>query len=93
MTERVNNMETKKECTEKLVASYKEQIKDLKDEIKALRELLDCAAANISILVEKKGGSCTISKKSVSEALGKYRLHAYADGAGNYVLNLVEDKK
>lgn len=78
---------------EKVIASYKETIIGLKEEIAALTELLDCAAANISLLVKEQGGTQKISKAAVAEALGKYRLCAVQDNEGNYVLSLTEEGK
>lgn len=88
-------MDTNKEIArrDKMIASCKAEISQLKEEIAALTELLDCAAANISMLVEDKGGTCKISKKAVAEALGKYRLHAHTDEDGNYVLCLYTEGK
>ena len=76
---------------DKRIESYKKDILALKEEIIALKQLLDCAVANISLLVKEKGGSCKISRSDVSKALGKYRLQARSDGEGNYLLELVED--
>ena len=68
-------------------------IKDLKEEIQALRQLLDCAAANIAILVGESGGKRKISRSDVSEALGKYHLSATCDDEGNYILEAVKTQK
>ena len=68
-------------------------IKELREEIVALRQLLDCAAANIVILTEKSGGIRKISRKDVSEALGKFRLNAKCDDDGNYILETVRENQ
>lgn len=66
-------------------------IKELREEIVALRQLLDCAAANIVILTGESGGARKISRKDVSEALGKYHLNAKCDDEGNYILETVKE--
>lgn len=83
-------MDYKKEIRrrDRRIDSYRKQVAQLNDEIIALRQLLDCAAANIVLLVRDKGGMRSLSKKEVSEALGKYRLAARNDGEGNYVLEI-----
>ena len=72
------------------ILNDKKLIKELKSEIEALRQLLDCAAANIAMLVKDGGGNRKISRKDVSEVLGKYRLSAKCDADGNYILETVE---
>lgn len=74
-----------------IIGTYKKNIAELKEEIVALRQLLDCAAANIVILTEQKGGKVTLSKERVCEALGKYRLCATRDNKGNYILEISEE--
>lgn len=80
------------------IGRYKKRIKDdeakiraLAEENAALRQLLDCAAANISLLVKEQGGKRKLSQKEVSEALGRYRLHASRDEEGSYILCLCEE--
>lgn len=87
-------MDLKKEIERRdfKIANDKKVIKELREEITALRQLLDCAAANISLLVKEQGGERKLSKKDVSEALGKYRLCARCDKEGNYILKLYEEK-
>lgn len=58
----------------------KKRITELTEEITALRQLLDCAAANIAILTYESGGERRISAKEVKSALGKYELHARREG-------------
>lgn len=72
------------------IARDKEKILALTEEIIALRQLLDCAAANISLLVKESGTVRKISKNEVREALGKYHLQAKCDKEGNYVLEIIE---
>ena len=78
---------------EKRIESDKKKILALTEEIEALRQLLDCAAANISLLVKEHGGERKLSKNDVSEALGKYSLCASRDEEGNYILKLYEEKR
>lgn len=80
------------------IGRYKKRIKDdemkicaLTEENAALRQLLDCAAANISLLVKEQGGERKLSQKEVREALGRYLLHASRDKEGNYILCLSEE--
>ena len=68
-----------------------EKIVRLKEEIEALRQLLDCAAANMVMLVGEAGGERKISRKDVSDALGKYRLSAKCDDEGNYILKTIKE--
>ena len=65
------------------------EIKAKEEEISAMHELLDCAAANLILTVKEK--TVKISKKEVSEALGKFNLRAKDDGNGNYILEIVEE--
>ena len=86
-------MNTEKEIgrRDKRIADDKKLIKELKEEIVALRQLLDCAAANIVMLAKDTGGLRKISKKEVSEVLGKYRLSAKCDDGENYILEVVQE--
>lgn len=76
---------------ERRIANDKKKICELMEENEALRQLLDCAAANISLLVKEQGGVRTLSQNDVKEALGKYHLHASRDESGNYILRLSEE--
>ncbi len=76
---------------DKKIEALKKEIKAREEEITAMHELLDCAAANLVLTVKEKGGKLSLSKKAVSEALGKYRLTAKDDGDGNYLLEIVEE--
>ena len=77
------------ERRDKCIKDREKTISELREEITALYQLLDCAAANIVLLVGKCGGIRKLSKKEVSDALGKYKLTAKRDGDGNYVLETV----
>ena len=77
--------------TDNRIKAYKNTIEELKEEIVALRQLLDCAAANIVLLTNEKGGKAILSKAQVREALGRYKLNANRDGEGNYVLEIREE--
>ena len=79
------------ERRDKRISDDAKQISELKEEIEALRQLLDCAAANMVMLVGEQGGKRKISRKDVGEALGKYRLSAECDDAGNYILEIVKE--
>ena len=87
-------MDTVKEIArrDRRISNDKKLIDELKSEIEALRQLLDCAAANIVMLVKDSGGSRKISRKDVSRVLGKYRLSAKCDDEGNYILETAEER-
>ena len=76
---------------DKKIEDLKKKIKAKDEEIAAMHELLDCAAANIAVLVKEANEIVSISKKKVSEALGKYRIHAKDDGNGNYILEIANE--
>ena len=78
---------------EKKIENDKKLIAELKEEIVGLRQLLDCAAANIYLLSGEKGGKCTIPIEKVRDALGRYRLSAFRDKNGNYVIETKEAEK
>lgn len=84
-------MEYKKEIDrrDKKIENLKKEIKLREEEIEAMHQLLDCAAANLMLAVKEK--TVTISKKEVSGALGKFHLRAKDDGNGNYLLEIVEE--
>lgn len=79
------------ERRDKKISDDKKRIAELTEEIEGLRQLLDCAAANICLLVAEKGGTRKISRSDVRQALGKYHLCAKSDDEGNYLLELVEE--
>ena len=85
-------MDYKKEIArrDKKIEDLKKEIKVKNEEIAAMNELFDCAAANIAVLLKEADEIVSISKKAVSEALGKYSLRAKDDGNGNYLLELLE---
>ena len=87
-------MNTEKEIKrrDKRIADDKKLIDELKEEIVALRQLLDSAAANLVMLVKDSEGVMKISRREVSEALGKYRLSAKCDDGENYILQVTEEK-
>ena len=76
---------------DKRIETYKNEAIELREEITALRQLLDCAAASIVLLTKEKGGKVTLSKTRVSEALSKYHLSAKRDKDGNYELEIKEE--
>lgn len=76
---------------DKKIADDRKVINELKEEIEAMRQLLDCAAANIAMLVKEQGGKRVISSNDVKNALGKYRLFANRDKEGNYILEISEN--
>lgn len=76
---------------DKKIADDKKLIDELKEEIEAMRQLLDCAAANIAMLVKEQGGKRIISADDVKNALGKYSLYARKDEEGNYILEICEN--
>lgn len=76
---------------DKRIETYKNTVAELREEITALRQLLDCAAANIVLLTKERGSKVTLSKAEVSNALGKYRLSANRDKDGNYELEIKEE--
>ena len=77
---------------DKKIGDLKKIISGLNEEITALKQLLDCAAANIAMLVKEEGGKRIISASDVSDALGKYRLVSEKDENGNYVLQIEENE-
>lgn len=72
------------------IEEYKNRIRELEEEISAMKELLDCAAANLMVAVKEQGGKILLAKKEVSDALGKFSLSAKDDGNSNYILEIVE---
>ena len=82
-------MDYKKEIErrDKRMESYKKEVAELKEELQGLGQLLDCAVANLVLAVKEK--TLRISKREVSEALGRFHLSAKDDGNGNYVLEIL----
>ncbi len=87
------NAENEIKRRDKRISDDKKLIEELEEKIVALKQLLDCAAANIAVLVKETDGVRKISKKKVSEALGKYHLSAECDDGENYILKLIEEKQ
>ena len=76
---------------DKKIADDKKVISQLREEIEAMRQLLDCAAANIFMLVKEQGGKRIIAADDVKNALGNYTLQATKDKEGNYILEICEN--
>ena len=85
-------MDYKKEIgrRDKKIEELKNKVREMEEEISAMRELLDCAAANLMVAVHEKGEKLLLSKKEVSDTLGKFSLTAKDDGEGNYVLEITK---
>ena len=79
------------ERRDKKISDDKKRIEELTEEIVGLRQLLDCAAANIAMLVKEQGGKRILSADDVKNALGNYRLFATKDKEGNYILEICEN--
>ncbi len=75
---------------DKKIEDDKKVIAQLREEVTGLKELLDCAVANIVMLVKESGGRRKISKQSVGKVLGQYRLYA-KDDDDNYILEIKEN--
>lgn len=77
---------------DKKIEDLKTEIKAKEEEISAMHQLLDCAAANLVILVKKAGRPIvSLSKKEIAEALGIFHLRAKDDGDGNYLLEIMSE--
>lgn len=86
------NLKNEIEKRNRKIENDKKIIGELKEEITALRQLLDCAAAYIKILANEKGGEVKMSSDDIKEALSKYRFVATKDGEGNYILKVEENE-
>ncbi len=75
---------------EKRIASYKTEVCELHEEIVALRQLLDCAAANLVLILKDGEQPRALSKDDVRKALGKYHLAAREEG-GFYILEIISE--
>ena len=75
---------------EKRIESYKTEVRELHEEIIALRQLLDCVAANLVLTLKDGETPRTLSKDDVREALGKYHLAAREEG-GFYILEIISE--
>ena len=78
---------------DKKIEDDKRVIKELSEEIVALRQLLDCAAANIALLAYEQGGIKKLSAEDVKEALGRFTLSARRDNEGNYLIEVCDRGK
>ena len=81
------NFRNEVDLRDRKIEGLKKEIKSQKEEIAAMYQLLDCAAANLMLAVKEK--TLRISKREVSEALGRFHLSAKDDGNGNYVLEIL----
>lgn len=83
-------MEEKIKRLEKRIASYKEEVRELHEEIIALRQLLDCAAANLVLVLKEGETPRALSKEDVKDALGKHHLAAREED-GFYILEILSE--
>ena len=61
---------------DKRIEAYKREVNELYEEIVAMRQLLDCAAANLVLIMADGEKPRSLSKEDVKNALGKYHLSA-----------------
>lgn len=83
-------MANEKERLEKRIAAYKEEVRELHEEIIALRQLLDCAAANLVLVLKDEKSPHALSKEDIKNALGKYHLSAKEE-SGFYILEILSE--
>ena len=86
------NLKKEIEKRNRKIENDKKVIGELKEEVTALRQLLDCAAAYIKMLANEKGGEVKMSSNDIKETLGKYRFAATKDDEGNYILKVEENE-
>ena len=72
------------------IEGYKKEVNELCEEIVAMRQLLDCAAANLVLVLKDGEKPRSLSKEDVKNALGKYHLSAREEN-GFYVLEIIEE--
>ena len=72
---------------DKRIDAYKKEVRELCDEIEALRQLLDCAAANLILILKNADTPLALSKDDVRKALGSYHLSA-REKDGFYMLEI-----
>lgn len=72
------------------IETYKKEINELCEEIVALRQLLDCAAANLVLILKDGEKPRALSKEDVKNALGKYHLAARGED-GFYILEIIQE--
>ena len=75
---------------DKRIEAYKKEVSELCEEIVAMRQLLDCAAANLVLALADGGKPRSLSKEDVKNALGKYHLSAREED-GYYILEITEE--
>lgn len=80
-------MANEKERFEKRISAYKEEVRELHEEIIALRQLLDIAAANLVLVLKDKESPYKLSKEEIKKTLGTYHLFAREEG-GLYILEI-----
>ena len=84
------NMNRENEALMNVIKSKNAQIKSLRDSARVYESANLILSAYIAILAHKRGGA-VVSKKAISEALGKFLVCAESDG-DNYIINVkVED--
>ena len=83
-------MEDEIKRRDKKILDDKKLISEMREEIVALRQLLDCAAANIALLTKEQGGKRVLSASEVKKALDTFTLSAKRDDDGNYILEVCE---
>ena len=84
------NMSNEIKRRDKKFEDDKKIIAELTEEIVALRQLLDCAAANIALLAFEQGGTKKLSAEDVKNALGRFTLSASRDDEGNYLIEVCD---
>lgn len=72
------------------IEAYKKEARELCEEIVAMRQLLDCAAANLVLILKDGEKPRALSKEEVKNALGKYHLSAREEN-GYYILEILEE--
>ena len=72
------------------IEAYKKEVNELCEEIVAFRQLLDCAAANLVLILAEGEKPRSLSKEDVKNALGKYHLSAREED-GYYILEILEE--
>ena len=80
-------MANEKERLEKRIETYKKEVRELHDEITALRQMLDIAAANLLLVLKDEKSPYKLSKEEIKTALGTYHLTARED-SGFYILEI-----
>lgn len=81
-------MENEIKRLERRIGLYKKEVRELHDEIMAHKQLLDCAAANLILVLKDGETPRAISKEDVKCALGKYHLAAREED-GYYIMEII----